>query len=181
MAGPVVVGKFGGTYGIKGWLHVRSFTEPPANLLAYRPWLVRQGSAGAWQEVAVEQCKPHKQGFVVKLTGLDSPEQAQTWVGAMVAIPAAVLPAPEDPEEYYWRDLLGCEVFTLSGQSIGKVQQILETGAHEVLCVRPQPVTSPGATGDQAAEDVLIPFVPQYVHEVDIVQRRMTVDWQADW
>ena len=31
-----------GVYGIKGWVRVRSFTDPPANILDYHPWQLRQ-------------------------------------------------------------------------------------------------------------------------------------------
>ena len=41
----VIVGRIGAAYGVRGWVHVSSFTEPPENLLSYSPWLINQGAA----------------------------------------------------------------------------------------------------------------------------------------
>ena len=70
---------------------------------------------------------------------------------------------------YYWADLVGLEVLTESGQSLGQVHGLLETGANDVLDVR----------GDR---DRLIPFVQgQYVKKVCLDSGRLVVDWDPDF
>ncbi len=60
---------------------------------------------------------------------------------------------------------------TDDGRAIGQVSSLLETGAHDVLVVKPH----------SADEDVLIPFVEQYVTAVDMAERRISVKWEQDW
>ncbi len=167
----VVVGKLAGSYGIKGWLHLRSYTSPPENLLSYDRWHLQMPGAAAWQPITDMQCRAHKKGFIVKLAGVDEPEQALTLRGALLGVPAEVLAPLQDPDEFYWRDLLGCEVRDTAGRSLGVVQQLLETGANDVLCVQP------AGGGSQ----VLIPFAEPYVLKVMHEEQQILVDWQPDW
>ncbi len=89
-------------------------------------------------------------------------------MGSEIAIARAQLPDAA-PGEYYWADLVGLEVVTLEGRHLGRVDHLMETGAHDVLVVK----------GEQT---VLIPYVPeQVVLEVDLEAGRMQVDWDPDY
>ena len=63
---PVVIGAVGAPFGVHGWVHVKSFTAPPGNLLDYRPWQLRRNSA--WRGIDAE-ARPHRQGFVACIDG----------------------------------------------------------------------------------------------------------------
>jgi 16S rRNA processing protein RimM len=65
---PVVLGEFIGVYGIKGWLKVRSFTQPLENIFEYAPWLI--GRDAQWKELAMREGRPHGKGLVVALEGI---------------------------------------------------------------------------------------------------------------
>ena len=66
----VTVGQVGGAYGIHGWVHVVSFTDPPSNLLDYQPWHLRLERADSgqsrWQLCPAEAVRPHRGGFVAR-------------------------------------------------------------------------------------------------------------------
>jgi 16S rRNA processing protein RimM len=60
-------------------------------------------------------------------------------------------------------------VTNLQGQTLGTVADLIDTGAHSVLRI-----TADGA-------EHLVPFVAAYIGDVNLAERRITVDWQADW
>ena len=167
----VVVGAVGAPYGVKGWVRVRSFTEPPANLLDYEPWRIRQG--GNWREVAVA-ARRHGQGFVARIDQTEDRTAASALTGASIGVAAAALPSPA-PNEYYWSDLVGRRVVraprgdepAASERQLGVVARVFATPAHDVLVV----------AGDGAEH--LVPFVRQVV--TDVAGDRVVVDWDPDW
>jgi len=169
----VVVGRIQGPYGIKGWVHVASFTDPKENIERYSPWhLAGQAGQSEWQLAEVESIRPHKQGYVAKLSSIGDRNAAEAVKGSLIGVPEASLPEPASGE-YYWRDLTGAEVTNRDGQKLGTVTELMETGAHDVLVIKQ-------AAGDEASvEDILIPFHANYVLEVNMAAKRIQVDWPA--
>jgi len=158
----VVVGRFGPPFGIKGWLNVISYTDPSTNLADYRPWFVERH--GAWKELAVDAIKPHRNGFVAQITGVADRNEALEFAGCSIGVEDSTLPAT-DEGEFYWKDLIGLTVEDGRGAVIGEVTGLIETGANDVLVVR-------SASGEE-----LIPFVDQFVKQVNLEDRRLIVDW----
>lgn len=161
-----MVGRVAGIYGVKGWVKVQSFTEPPAELLTYTPWLIRR--AAGWQTLEPVQGKPHGKGLIIHPAGCDDRDSAGALVGTDIFVTRdrfPVLPAGE----YYWADLEGLRVITRSGADLGRIERLFDTGANAVMVVR----------GDR---ERLIPFVRgDVVQEVDLVSGVMTVDWDPDF
>ncbi|CAN8142613.1 16S rRNA processing protein RimM [uncultured Thiomicrorhabdus sp.] len=87
-------------------------------------------------------------------------------MGCKIAIDRDAL--NQDENEFYWIDLIGCQVVNLEGELLGEVVNLVETGAHDVLRVK-------GATEE------LIPFVlEQFIMDIDIANKLIKVDWQAE-
>ena len=166
----VLVGVVGAPFGVKGWAHVRSYTDPPGNLLGYAPWQIG-GKTGrndaGWAPLEVE-AQRHGDGLIVRFAGVRDREAAAQLRGRGIGVSASVLPLPEQ-DEYYWRDLIGTEVVNPAGVHIGEVQRLFATPAHDVLVV----VDDHG--------ERLIPFVSEWVVAVLPECQRMVVDWEADW
>jgi 16S rRNA processing protein RimM len=158
----VVVGRIGAAHGVGGAMHITSFTEPPDNIARYRPWLL--GESASFRQVTVETVKPHGKGFVARLAGITDREQAQSLAGLLIAVARQSLPALPSGEEYYWRDLVGLTVCDRAGRNYGKVVRMLDTGVHDVLVI----------AGEQ---ETLIPFVADFVLEVDLAGGRILVEW----
>ena len=166
----VLVGTVGAPFGVNGWTHVRSYTDPPANLLDYAPWQLRSGAdaGGAdWKPVEVET-EPHAGGLIARFAGVDDREAAARLRGRGIGVAASVLPAPE-ADAYYWRDLIGADAVNPAGERLGKVERLFPTPAHDVLVV----VDDDG--------ERLIPFVREWVVAVLPETGRLVVDWEADW
>jgi 16S rRNA processing protein RimM len=161
----VVVGRFGAPHGVKGWLSVTSYTEPPDNIVSYRPWLVERD--GRWCEMRVLRTQAHGQRFLVQIDGVVDRDAAQRLVGCEIAVPEAALPAVGEGE-YYWKDLIGLDVVNEQGTRIGCVAELFDTPANDVIVVRDD------------GNEVLIPFVASVVKRVDIAGGQILVDWQHD-
>ena len=163
------MGRVAAPYAIQGWLKIQPFTEYLDSLLDYDFWWLghEEGRKKGWKEYRVLDGKVHGQTLLVQLEGVDGRTAAEAMKGLDVAVDRAEFPEA-DEDEYYWDDLIGLEVVNTEGVVLGKVEGLLETGAHDVLRVR----------GDR---ERLIPFVDAYVRAVDMAGKRISVEWGADW
>jgi 16S rRNA processing protein RimM len=105
---------------------------------------------------------------VAKWAGCDTPEQADRLRGAAVAVSRAEFP-PVGEGEVYWVDLIGARVVNRRGVELGTVSEVLSSGMQELLEVR------------RDGRALLVPMVDRYIDEIDLVQRAVRVDWEADW
>ncbi len=161
-----MVGSVAGAFGTKGWIKVRSYTEPKENILTYSPWLL--GTEQAVKEYAVIAGRPHGVAVIAQLADVTTRDEAASLRTSQIFIDRGRLP-PLEPGKYYWTDLVGLEVYNCSGHKLGKVSALMETGANDVLIVRGE-------------RDRLLPFVlGQFVKEVNLDEGRMLVDWDADF
>lgn len=161
---PVVLGRVGAPFGVRGWLKVQSFTDPPEGIVRYPVWqLERDGSLG---HRTVLDWKRAGSGVAVQLEGIETREAAQALTGAEVQVERAELP-PTAAGEYYWHDLIGLEAWSLQGAPLGRVAGILDLPAHPVLLLE----------GDR---ERLVPLVPERLAGVDIDAGRLTLDWHPD-
>lgn len=118
--------------------------------------------------------KKHGKGLIAHIKGVDDREAAKALVGKEIAIERDQLPAPEEGE-YYWADLEGLEVVDLSGQVMGNISHLLETGSNDVICVKPTP-------NSIDHKERLIPYLEgDVVKEVDLEAGKVVVDWDLDF
>ena len=122
----IVLGRFGAAFGVKGWLKVESYTDPPEGLLKY-PELSVASRGGTWEPVKILTGRRHGNGrtLVVAVEGISSPEAAQIYGTREIAVPRSALP-PTKPGEVYWEDLIGCTAVTLEGVELGVVRHFLD-------------------------------------------------------
>jgi len=162
----VVMGFVRGAFGVRGWVKVHADTEFTDSLFDYPVWWL--GSNGKWQAYTFVDGQVRPKELVAQLEGIEGRDQAEALRGMQIAVPRAELPEAEEGE-YYWTDLIGLQVSNLQGVVFGSVIELMETGANDVLVV------------DDGQQRRLIPFVDAVVSEVDLDQRRITVDWGADY
>jgi 16S rRNA processing protein RimM len=176
----VVLGRIGGAFGVAGWVKIQSFTDPPANLLKYPVWLLRQatshaGTAGArngWKERRCLQGREVSQGLQARIEGVETREQAADLSGTEIGVRRSEMPALK-AGEYYWDDLIGLDAVTPDGATLGRVAEIRAMPAHPLLRII--------GKSSRLQDEILVPLVRERIKAVDLPAGRVTVDWQTDW
>ncbi len=160
----VELGRIGAPYGVRGWVHVHSYTDPPEGLLGFRRWSV-QASRGERRDCELLDGRPQGRGLVVKLAGVDDREQAVALRGGSVQVQRAQLP-PTREREFYQADLIGLAVRNVQGLELGRVAHFVDAPGGAVMVV-------------QGAQEHWIPAIPQHLRRVDVAGGCVTVDWPA--
>lgn len=171
----VTVGEIAGAFGIKGWVKVKSFTQPQENILSYSPWWLK--TKHGVRAIEIDESQQRSQGLAVHIVDLDDRDEAASLYGATIAIDCDQLPELAE-DEYYWHQLIGLNVINhYEGLEtrLGKVDSMLETGANDVLVIK----------GDDASIDDrerLIPYLPgSVVRSIDIEQGVIRVEWDPEF
>lgn len=166
MADFVIVGEVVGAYGVKGWVKIHSYTESVDNILDYGPWILED--KGNSKEYKILSGRLQGASVIAQLEGIGDRDQALALRSCKILVPRDRFP-PAEPGHYYWADLIGLRVENLEGIAFGEVSELLSTGANDVLVVRGE-------------SERLIPFViGQYVHTVDLENKTIKVEWDADF
>ncbi len=156
--GRVAVGRINSLWGLRGHVKVTPFTSNPERLQAGNTVLVL-GQPTRIVDVRTPQGYP-----IVQFEGYMDRGAADLLRGTLIEIPEEEL--RELPEgEYYVHDLEGLEVITTEGESIGRLEEVIQTGSNDVYLVR-----RPGK------RDALIPALSDVVREVDLDSRRMVIE-----
>jgi len=171
----IALGRISGLFGVKGWVKVFSDTQPRENITQYGIWWLNSAdNTKDWQQIKVVKAQPHGKTIIASLDGITTREAAATLIGQQVAIPRHLLPKAQE-DEYYWADLVGCNVVSVTGQNMGLVDRLFETGANDVLVVKRS-----NEAGDNG--EILIPWVvPDVITEIDIAAKQIVVDWDPDY
>lgn len=171
----ITVGKVIGVFGIKGWVKIKSFTEPPENILNYSPlWLkTRHGLS----EIHIQEYQFRPQGLILHIKGIDDRGAAEELGRVELAVREQQL-AELQEGHYYWHQLLGLSViscFASEEYALGTVTDLLETGANDVLVIQP--------TGESMDDrERLVPFVMDtFVKEISLETKTMWVEWDPDF
>ena len=161
----VTLGRVVGVHGLHGSLRVRPEDGDATHLLQVASVTLGAESSEAGQGYEVAQATPGRKGEVrLSLVDVTRREQAEALQGQRVSARTCDL-APLPEGEYYAYELEGCRVLSLEGDEIGHVRAIWGTGAHDVLVVE-----------DARGRDQLIPTAPEFMREVDLEARQITVD-----
>ncbi|WP_367680298.1 ribosome maturation factor RimM [Candidatus Fukatsuia anoeciicola] len=170
---PIILGKIGSVYGIHGWLRVFSYTENTNNIFNYKPWFVQQERE--WQYIELENWKCHNQDFIIKIKNINNRETASQLTNSKIIVDTLHLPTLSNGE-YYWKDLIGCQIVTTHGYQLGKIINIIETGSNDVMIVKANLKDAFGI------KKRLIPYLDgQVIKQVDIIAQRIEVDWEPDF
>jgi 16S rRNA processing protein RimM len=175
----IELGVVGAPFGVRGWVKLRSFTDPPDRLLQHRNLQLRVG--GSWVAHKIEASGRSGGQLTAKLKGVDDRDQAGILRGARIGVPRSELP-PRDDKDFYRADLIGCEVVNLAGRFLGKVQHFVETPAQVLMVVRGGAAPDAGGAApdeidSQVEKEYWVPAVPLHLRRVDLAARRVVVDW----
>jgi 16S rRNA processing protein RimM len=167
------VGYVAGAYGVMGAIRVTPFSQDADALLTVKTWWLDKP---AMRPVQVRTVKMHGGDVVATLVDVKDRDASEALKGAAVSVPRGAFPElPED--EYYWSDLIGLDVVNLQGEALGTVNDLMHNGAQSILRIAPVPDPAVEAK----APERLVPFVDQFVKNVDLAGKKITLDWGLDY
>lgn len=150
----LAVGRLHKPHGIQGEISMEVLTDFPERLHRGATVLVGEGHVPH----KIRSQRWHNQAMLISFQGITNPEQAGELRNQTVFVRAADIPALEEGE-YYHHQLIGMQVVSETGRLLGKVREILETGANDVLIVRPE-----------QGKEGLIPLVDENLLEINLEQ-----------
>lgn len=157
----ITIGKIVNTHGIKGAVRVVPLTDFPERFSGMER--VRVATPAGQRELDIEHVSPHKKYVIVKFREVTDFTAAQALKGCLLQVTRDELAAlPEG--SYYIFDIVGLLVQTSSGDLLGKVTEVLQTGANDVYVV------------ETGAKPLLLPATKEVVKEIDLDARRMVVE-----
>lgn len=173
----VPVGRILDAWGIKGGLKVQAYSADADALFSAKRWYLKStGPKPGQLMLAVRSVREQGEGIVATAEGVDDRNAAEALRGHEIHIPRSDFPRTPDGE-YYWVDLIGLDVVNRESQALGRVIGLIDTGPHAVLRILPPGVEEP-AKPDQ---ERLIPFVGNFIDDVNLDAKRITVDWGLDF
>jgi 16S rRNA processing protein RimM len=162
-----VVGRIGHTFGVKGFVKIRSSTKPFDAFLNYKQWFIQLNE----KKIPLTDCQRKGTFLIGKIQGCETPEEAKKHANFPILIYQHQLPEL-DPEQHYWAELIGLKVYNLEEKFLGEITSLFETGANDVMVI----------VHKETHQEILIPYVPDNViKNIDLKKNTMLVEWQPEW
>lgn len=155
------VGQIVNTFGVKGMLKVKPFTDDVERFEELKKVYICKKEK--LEEVEIEEVKYHKDMVLLKVKGIEDMNEAEKVKGLYLKIDrknAKKLPK----DTYFIADLLGLEVYSDTGELLGKVDDIFRTGANDVYVVK-----------NENGKQLLLPGIPDVIKEIDLEKERIIV------
>ncbi len=162
MADRVCVAKIGAAHGLRGEVRLQVFTEDPDAILKYG----QLESGDGTKKFRVVSLRPAKGHYVAKLDGVNDRNASELLTNIELFVSRDKLPKIEGEGEYYHADLIGLRVEDRAGENYGVVIAIRNYGASDLIEVG-EPSKKSGT---------LIPFIGQFVPEVDVEGGRVIIE-----
>jgi len=154
----VVVGAVAAPHGIRGELQVQALSDVAERFDVGSELCVVNAQGGRWLAEVVE-AREHKGRLLLEITGCATRNDAESLRGATLTIHPSMRPVlPEG--SYYQDDIVGMKVMTVTGEFIGTISEVLETGSNDVY----------------VTDRVLIPATKEVVRCVDVARKEMTIE-----
>ena len=173
----VELGRIGAPFGLLGWVHVSSYTEPPEALLEYPEWALRP-EGGERKRRRLVEGRLQGERLVVRFESVADRDGAALLTGAWVEVERAELP-PTGDREYYRADLVGLEVMNLEGIRLGRVAYFIDAPTGAVMVVEDRNGVDAGADAASRREHWVLAD-PSHLRRVDLAAGQILVDWPAE-
>ena len=148
-------------FGIKGWLKINSFADPHENISTYKNF-----------EILIDDCLEKNEienitfekDIKIKNKGIDDRTTAEQYLKKEIYIDRNELPSLGE-NEYYWQDLIGLQVFSEDKKNVGKVSNLIRTGANDVIVIT-----------DKEEKEHLVPFIQgSAIIEINLLENSLLV------
>ena len=160
------IGQIVNTFGIKGMVKIKPFTENLEQFEELERIYIKNKKSK--KEYKIQEVKYHKQMVIIKFEGVENPEEADLLRGSYVLINRKDA-KPLEEGTYYIVDLLGLEVYTDENILLGKVEDIYNTGSKDIYVVK-----------DNLGKQVLLPGIEDVIKKVDLENKKIISNLDDD-
>jgi 16S rRNA processing protein RimM len=155
------VARIGAAHGVRGEVKLWSFTQDPTAVADYGPLQSEDGK----RQFEIETMRAAKDHFVARIAGIDSREAAEALRNVDLFIPRDKLPAIDEPDTYYFADLVGMAALTPDGVPLGNVTAVHNFGAGDLIEI----------ASSAGGEPLLLPFTETVVPKINTALRQITI------
>ncbi len=159
----LIIGKIINTHGIDGELKIIEQTDFPERFSVGNTIYLIDSKEEA-VPVEIESYRQMNKFGLLKIKGYNDIATAESLKGIELKIKKEQV-GELDKGEYYYFEIIGCEVYTTAGELIGTVDSVMSPGANDVWVVK-----------DNKNNEYLIPFIPPVVKSVDIKNKRIEIE-----
>lgn len=155
------IGQIVNTFGIKGMVKVKPFTDDITRFDRLKKVYIENKTVK--KEYEIEEVKYHKDMVLIKFKGIENPEQANLLRDTYLLVDRE----NEEPLEegmYYIVDMIGLDVYTQEGDVLGKLEDIFNTGSNDIYVVK-----------DELGKQILLPAIGDVIKQIDMENRKMIV------
>ena len=149
-----LIGEIVKPHGIRGEVKVYLFSEQPENLKKYKKIVLQEPTDSEQETYTVVKSREQGKLAILQLEGVVTREEAEALQGRKIWVDKADFPTL-DPDEYYWHQLKGLVIVTETGQELGRVTELFNTAAHDIMVV----------TG--AGHEYMIPVNGDIIRDID--------------
>lgn len=155
------IGQVVNIFGIKGMIKVKPFSENIKRFDKLTKIYIKKKNIE--KEYEIEEVKYHKNMVLIKLKGIDTPEEAEKLREGYLQVNRK----DEEPLEegtYYIVDMIGLEVYTEDGNILGKLEDIYNTGSNDIYVVK-----------NEQGKQILLPAISEVIQKIDMENKKIIV------
>ena len=179
----IEVARIAGAWGVKGSIRVISYSSEADALFHAKQWYLlppeakfspaRSSEKRELPRVLnVKSVREQGKSIRAEVQEIADREVAEAFKGMRIFVRKADFPKLSE-DEFYWVDLIGLRVINLQDEELGIVEDLMSNGPQSILRIIYE-------KHSEKAER-LIPFVDAFIHDVDLDQKVILVDWQLDY
>lgn len=159
------VGKIVNTHGLKGEVRVISQTDfPEERYKVGNSLFLFQDKKAKPIELKITSHRKHKNFDLLSFEGYYNMDHVVQFKEGILKVPESFLSTLEQ-NEYYFHEIIGCEVSTMNGETLGTIREILTPGANDVWVIEAK-----------QGKDILIPYIDEVVKEINIPEKKIMID-----
>ena len=155
------IGQIVNTFGIKGMVKVKPFTDNIERFSNLEKIYIKNKSGQT--EYKIQEIKYHKNMVLIKFEGIENPEQADLLRNSYLIVDRET-EEPLEPGRYYIVDMIGLDVFTDDNEYLGKLEDIYNTGSNDIYVVK-----------NELGKQVLLPAIEDVIKNIDMDSKKVIV------
>ncbi len=155
------IGQIVNTFGIKGMVKVKPFTDNIERFDELEKVYIENKKGK--KEYEIEEVKYHKNMVLIKFKGIENPEDANLLRESYLLVDRAN-EKPLEEGTYYIVDMIGLDVYTDENELLGKLEDIFNTGSNDIYVVK-----------NELGKQILLPAIDDVLKEIDMENKKVIV------